>query len=290
MLRSSQVNDFQNRFELQGKERDLTFGLNWVNFGARRMNPTIGRMDNIDAMASKFASHSLYNYTLNNPLVIIDPDGNESRDIWGNTTFNGFVGDDGNGNFVGSTGGGGEDKEKGKESESSKKVKFKDSSKYDYSKEGIDGKGADDWAYFVNGSDGNYLSRAWRLWTRDWSQANSEQKTDLVLAAAPVGIVLKGAKGALGAAKGARAFFEGAKYSDKVLRQMSKVDDLFHGFPKSIDGFATKYGQWTTKLGGDGKVYHWLKMKGSYGGKTGVFEYTKDANGLINHRFFNISK
>ena len=122
VLRSSQVNDFQNRFELQSKERDLTFGLNWVNFGARRMNPTTGRMDNIDAMASKFASHSLYNYTLNNPLNVIDPDGNESRDIWGNTTFNGFVGDDGSGNFVGSTGGGGDDKEKGKKKEEEKKT------------------------------------------------------------------------------------------------------------------------------------------------------------------------
>jgi len=86
-----------------------------VNFGARRMNPSIGRMDNIDAMASKFSSHTLYNYALNNPLVIIDPDGNESRDIWGNTTFNGFVGDDRSGNFVGTiAGGGGDDKEKGK--------------------------------------------------------------------------------------------------------------------------------------------------------------------------------
>ena len=120
ILKSSQSNTFANRFELQGKERDLTFGLNWVNFGARRMNPTIGRMDNIDAMASKFASHSLYNYTLNSPLVIIDPDGNESRDIWGNTTFQGFVGDDGSGNFVGSIGGGGDDKEKGKKKEEEK--------------------------------------------------------------------------------------------------------------------------------------------------------------------------
>ena len=36
----------------------------------------------------------------------------------------------------------------------------------------------------------------------------------------------------------------------------------------------------------DGKAYQWLKMEGSYGGKTGIFEYTKDANGIINHRFF----
>jgi|GEM_PF-6692655 len=92
------------------------------------------------------------------------------------------------------------------------------------------------------------------------------------------------------AAKGGTTFFEGAKYSDKVLRQMNRADDLFHGFPKSVDGYATKFGQWSTKLGADGKPYQWLKMPGSYGGKTGVFEYTKDANGLINHRFFNIPK
>jgi RHS repeat-associated protein len=61
---------------MQGKERDLTFGLNWVNFGARRVNPTIGRMDNVDGMASKFSSFSTYNYTLNNPIRFIDPDGN----------------------------------------------------------------------------------------------------------------------------------------------------------------------------------------------------------------------
>ena len=93
-----------------------------------------------------------------------------------------------------------------------------------------------------------------------------------------------------GAAKGGTTFFEGASYSSKVLKQMGKADDLFHGFPKSVDGLATKFGQWSTKLGADGKPYQWLKMPGSYGGKTGVFEYTKDANGLINHRFFNIPK
>lgn len=71
---------------------------------------------------------------------------------------------------------------------------------------------------------------------------------------------------------------------------MGKADDLFHGFPKSVDVFATKFGQWSTKLGADGKPYQWLKMPGNYGGKTGVFEYTKDANGLINHRFFNVPK
>lgn len=92
------------------------------------------------------------------------------------------------------------------------------------------------------------------------------------------------------AAKGGSTFFEGASYSSKVLKQMGKADDIYHAFPKSVDGFATKFGQWSTKLGADGKPYQWLKMEGSFGGKTGVFEYTKDANGLINHRFFNVPK
>lgn len=48
---------------------------------------------------------------------------------------------------------------------------------------------------------------------------------------------------------------------------MSKADDIYHAFPKSVDGYATKFGQWSTKLGADGKPYQWLKMPGSYGGK-----------------------
>ena len=71
---------------------------------------------------------------------------------------------------------------------------------------------------------------------------------------------------------------------------MGKTDDIFHAFPKSVDGYATKFGQWSTKVGGDGKSYQWLKMPGDYGGKTGVFEYSKGVDGLINHRFFNVSK
>ena len=66
--------------------------------------------------------------------------------------------------------------------------------------------------------------------------------------------------------------------------------NMFHAFPKSVDGFATKFGQFSTNLGIDGKSYQWLEMSGSYGGKTGTFEYIKDSNGLINHRFFNVPK
>ena len=86
----------------------------------------------------------------------------------------------------------------------------------------------------------------------------------------------------------ARSFFEDAVYSPKVLRQASKVNDICHAFPKSVDGFATEFGSFSTKLGADGKVYNWLEMKGSYRGRIGKFEFIKDADGVINHRYFNV--
>ena len=52
--------------------------------------------------------------------------------------------------------------------------------------------------------------------------------------------------------KGELAFFEGAKYSDKVLRQMGKADGYFTVFPKSVDGLLLEFGQWSA-VGADGK-------------------------------------
>lgn len=92
------------------------------------------------------------------------------------------------------------------------------------------------------------------------------------------------------AARGAKSFFQGAKYSPKVLRQMSKTDDIAHSFPLSIDGVASKYGKWSKRIGGDGEPYQWLEIEGRYGGKTGTFEFIKDSKGVINHRFFNFKK
>lgn len=66
--------------------------------------------------------------------------------------------------------------------------------------------------------------------------------------------------------------------------------DIVHSFPKSVDGYANKYGQRTINVGKDGKTYQWLKLNGSYRGKTGTFEYIKDNKGVINHRYFKISK
>ena len=83
-------------------------------------------------------------------------------------------------------------------------------------------------------------------------------------------------------------FFKGSKYTEKVLIGMKNTNDIAHNFPKNVDVYATRYGKWSFKIGGDGTRYEWLEMKGYYGGKNGTFEFTKDASGKINHRYFNI--
>lgn len=72
---AGQANNFQNRFEMQGKERESTFGLNRINLGARTYNATIGRLDRVDPLAEKMRGYSVYKYVFNNPLRFIDPDG-----------------------------------------------------------------------------------------------------------------------------------------------------------------------------------------------------------------------
>lgn len=69
------VNSYPNRWELQGKEKESTFNLNRVDFGARVYNPTIGRWDKVDPLADQRVWISTYNYVQNNPITRIDPDG-----------------------------------------------------------------------------------------------------------------------------------------------------------------------------------------------------------------------
>ena len=89
-----------------------------------------------------------------------------------------------------------------------------------------------------------------------------------------------------GASRLTSTFFEGAQYSTKVLSQMKNIDDIYHAFPTSVDGYAIKFGKSFIQTGADGNVYSWLRLEGSWAGKTGYFEYIKDANGIINHRLF----
>ena len=66
---------FGNRYTFNGKELDALSGLYY--YGARFYDPVIGNWLSVDNMAADFAGWSPYNYCLNNPIILIDPDGNK---------------------------------------------------------------------------------------------------------------------------------------------------------------------------------------------------------------------
>ncbi len=100
-----QINNYQNRYEFQGKESEKTFGLNRINLGARTMNPTIGRMDRVDRFADKYLGLSTYQYAGNNPIKFIDVNGDSLTAGNIATVFFGLVGVIGSGWYMVASGG-----------------------------------------------------------------------------------------------------------------------------------------------------------------------------------------
>ncbi len=80
------------------------------------------------------------------------------------------------------------------------------------------------------------------------------------------------------------SFFDNTSYTNKVKRQMQLSD--FHSFPESVTTFE-KYGTVSEIKGGDGIIRTKLSIPGWYKGQEGAFEFIKDQNNMINHRFFN---
>ena len=66
-----------NRFLFNGKEDQVTGRLNLLDYGARMYNPEIGRWFNMDKLAEKYFSLSPFSYCANNPILFVDPDGND---------------------------------------------------------------------------------------------------------------------------------------------------------------------------------------------------------------------
>jgi len=70
-----------NRYLYNGKElQDESLGgvnLDWYDYGSRFMDPQIGRFMVVDQSAEKFFGISPYAYVANNPISLIDPDGQE---------------------------------------------------------------------------------------------------------------------------------------------------------------------------------------------------------------------
>ncbi|WP_236025494.1 RHS repeat domain-containing protein [Flavobacterium geliluteum] len=60
-----------------GKELQDELGLNFYYYGARNYDPALGRWINIDPKGEKYLNLSPYIYVADNPIINIDPDGND---------------------------------------------------------------------------------------------------------------------------------------------------------------------------------------------------------------------
>src|SRR5690606_37868378 len=57
------------------KEIQRELGLGWYDYGARMYMADVGRWSVIDPQSQEYYSWSPYNYTMDNPVVYVDPNG-----------------------------------------------------------------------------------------------------------------------------------------------------------------------------------------------------------------------
>ena len=64
-----------NDYAYNGKELNEDLGLNLSDYGARWYDAALGRWGAVDPLAEKYTPWSGYNYVMNNPAGLVDPDG-----------------------------------------------------------------------------------------------------------------------------------------------------------------------------------------------------------------------